>query len=826
MLHGDLAAALRHLRRNPAFASFAIAALALGIAAATAAFSLISAVTLAPLPYPDAARLWVPELRAAAPGRGAPESARFSYPELETFRGAAPAFDRSAAYLAMQLPLSGAGGPERVLAELVTPEYFAVLGTRPQRGRLFGTAAAAAAKGGYDAGAVVLSDRLWRRRFGADPAVLGRRIEILRQGYTVAGVLPPGFAGLADGAEIWLAMAALPAISGDPDALAGDDFNQLQVVARARPGASPGEVRDSVRRAGRAVAASRPGEVWGDAGAETLASWRRDPNLRRILSLLLAAAGAILLIACANVAGLQLARGAARRRELAIRGALGASRRRVVAQVLAESGILALGGGAAGLAAAYALLRALAGVAPRDVPSWGLSGADLENLLHAGIGPAVVAFAFAATLVATFLSGWVPALAASRGDAAGLLRQGGASLAGAHGHRRQLGSRALVTAQTAAAVTLLAAAGLLLGSLRALLEIDPGFHGRSVLALKVTSATLYDQDRAPLFHQRLLAAAAALPGVSSAALGSCVPFSCRWNTTVGSVDGTSLSPAAAPAVGAHLVSPGYFRTLGIPLLAGRELTAADRRGAPRVVIVSQSLARRLWPGQAALGHRVGKVAGLLDAEQAEVVGVAADARQRALAEPPAGDVYIADYQNGAAWGVLFVRTEGAPGALVPALRRALRGVDPDLPYVEAGTLGEQLWRASSRSRYATTGLSAIAAVALFLTLLGAYGVVAQAVGARRRELALRVALGADRRRLLDLVLRQGLLPVLAGLALGVPLAWAACRWLAALVYGAAGAGPAVWGGVPLLVVASAAIACLLPARRALHVDPALSLRHE
>lgn len=560
--------------------------------------------------------------------------------------------------------------------------------------------------------------------------------------------------------------------------------------------------------------------------ADRLAESRRDPNLRRILLLLFGAACAVLAIAGANVAGLQLALAAARRRELAIRSALGATRRRIGAQILAESGILAGIGGVAGLALSFALLRGLVVLAPPDLPGWGLSGADLENLVQAGITPRVVLFALSVTLAATFFAGLVPAFGASRRDASEALREGGASLAGAQGHRRQVGRGLLVITQTAAAVVLLAAAGLLLHSLRELLAIDPGFQAESVLALRIESATLYGRDGAPLFHRRLLEEVAKVPGVSAAALGSCMPLNCRRTTTLGSVDGRAVPQGLSPTFGTQFVSPGYFRTLGIPLLAGRDFTAGDRMDSPKAAVVSQSLARRLWPHESAIGHRLNSASDSVDNEEVEVIGVVGDVRLRSLTSPPTGDLYIADYQNGAAWGVLFVETREGRAAIEGALRSTLQKVDPDLPFVVQGTVDEQLARATSRDRFATALISTIAAVALFLTLVGLYGVVAQAVTGRRRELALRAVLGASRGSLFRLVLRQGLLPILAGLLLGTPLAWAASRWLQALLYGAEGVAPAIYLAVLLLVVAAATLACFVPARRALGVDPAVSLRYE
>jgi putative ABC transport system permease protein len=825
MRYDDFSAAWRHLRRSPRFSVLATLTLALGLTAAITTFGLLSAVFLAPLPYANAARLWAPHLLAQAPGHPAPERAAFSYLDFESFRKAQQVFARVAAYVGNLLPLKGARGPDRIEAEFVTPEYFAVLGARPEVGRLFVPAAGETAA---DAHSLLLSDRLWRRRFGADPAIVGRRVEILHEGFTVIGVLPADFPGLIDNTEIWLPLASLPTLWDYPDALTSQEFRQLRVVALARPGVSAAEVRGRIANAGRALAAATRGVEGGAVGAEaeTLAESRRDPNLRRILVLLFGAGSAVLLIASANVAGLQLARTTARQQELAIRGALGATRRRVIAQGITESGILAWIGGAAGLVLAAALLRALVVVAPPDLPSWGLSGADLKSLAQAGIRPSVVLFAVAVTLVATVLAGLVPAFAASASDAGAVLREGGASLAGAQGHRRQLGRRLLVITQTAAAVALLAAAGLLLRSLQGLLEIDPGFHAGPVSTLHIESATEYDQDRAPIFHQRMLEEVVKLPGVSAAAFGNCVPFSCRRTTTLGSVDGKALAKELSPTFGTQFVSPGYFRMLGIPLLAGRDFTPGDRMGAPRVVVVSQTLARRMWPHESALGHHLHSNADMRGKEEAEVIGVVADARLRSLTSPPTGDLFVADSQNGAAWGFLFVRTVESQAAFAPVLRQTLQRIDPNLPFVEMGSVGEQLARASSRSRFATVLISVIAAVALFLTLLAVYGVVAQGVEARRRELALRVALGASPGDVLGLVLRQGLFPVLAGLVLGAPLAWAASRWLESLLYGAEGIAPSVSLTVLVLIVVATVLACLVPARRALRVDPAISLRHE
>jgi putative ABC transport system permease protein len=821
MRYADLLAALRHLRRNPRFAVLAVATLALGTAATITAFGLLSAVFMAPLPYANEERLWAPYVTVEAAGEAAGERSRFSYPEFDEFRRSQQVFEHVAGYVGNQLPLTGDAGPDRVATEFVTPEYFTVLGARPQIGRLFATSSGGAAE---DTQSLLISDRLWRRRYGADPDIVGRAVPVLHMSFTVVGVLPPDFEGLLDDTELWFSLSVLPTLWDYPDALTSSDFQRVRVVALARPGLSREVIEEGVAHAGRDFQALSGAAR--STGAETLAESRRDLKLRRILVLLFAAACAVLLIASANVAGLQLARTASRKREIAIRNALGATRWRVVSQTLIESGILAGTGAVVGLALAYLLLRVLVIAAPPDLPAWGLFGADLKNMAQAGISPAVLFFTLSVALVAMLLAGLVPALEASRRGGAVALRQGAGSLAGAQGHGPQLGRRILVITQTAAAVVLLAAAGLLLRSLNELLEIDPGFEAGSVLALRIESAALYDRERAPVFHRRLIEEVTQVPGVSGAALGSCMPLSCRRTTVLGSVDGRTLPEGTSPAFGTQFVSPGFFRTLGIPLLAGRDFTENDRMSSPRVVVVSESLARRVWPNESPIGRRLNSVTDFPENEEAEVIGVMGDVRLQSLTDPPAGDLYVSDYQNGAAWGILFVEMTGNRAAIEPALRTAFQRVDPDLPFQAQGSVDEHLARATSRNRFATALISAIAVVALFLTLVALYGLVEQAVDARRRELALRVALGASRSNLFRLVLRQGLLPVVAGLVLGVPLAWASSRWLQALLYGAEGVAPAVYLFVVVLIVAAAALACFVPAKRALGIDPAMSLRFE
>ncbi|MCM2269783.1 MAG: ADOP family duplicated permease [Thermoanaerobaculia bacterium] len=821
--------AARHLQRNPGFSALAVAAIALGAGATTAVFTLVSAVMLRPLPYPDPAALWSPALTATGARLADMPRFPFSYPKYQTFAAAQQPFAALAAYTGEQINLTGGDEPERVPSELVTPDYFGVLGAQPLVGRLFGAATEGAAGGERN---VVLSEGLWRRRFGADPAVIGRTLEIERLPFTVVGVLPASFVALSPAPELWLPLAALPAVWGWPGALEEAQNHFLDVVARARPGLAPEAIAAGGAAAGQAVAEAHrtppefdDGSVWG-ARVESLAEVRRDPNLRRSLAILLAAVGGVQLVACANVAGLLLARSVSRRRELAVRASLGAGRGRLVSQLLGENLALVAVGGALGVLAASSLVRAIVAVAPQALSTWGVSGADLANLTAPRLDLPVALFALGTLAVSALLAGLAPALLAARTDPAEALRQGSGSLAGAGGHRRHGARQLLVVAQAAVAVVLLVGAGLLLRSLGRLLDVDPGFRSERVLSLRlVPSQGEYDGTSAPRMHEEVMTRVAALAGVQSVSTATCAPVSDACNgTIVRSVDGVAFERAAAPRVGSHNVGPGYFRTLGVPVVAGREFTAADRQGAPRVAIVSLSAARKLWPGEEPVGRRINIGMGMERDDVAEVVGVVGDVRYGALESPPREDVYLADLQSGWSAAMLFVRTAGDPLAALPAVREAVRSVAPSLPLVGVRTLEEQLARASSRTRFAASMLGVFSALALLLAALGVYGVVAQMVADRRRELGLRMALGAEARRVGRLVLGQGLRLAAAGVALGVPAAWATSRALETLLFDVVPGDPWTYAAVPLVVLAATAAASSLPAWRAARLDPARVLR--
>ena len=834
----DLRYALRSLSKSPAYFALCVAALALGIGANGAIFSLVHTLMLRPLPYPQPERLMLPHI-SVEQGRaalGVPERFPWSYPKLQTFLGAQTVFEDVAGFSVDSVNLLGGAEPERLQMEMVGPAYFSILGVRPIRGRDL-----AAADGARGAPLVaVVGEGLWRRRFGSDPSLVGRDLRLGNVPVTVVGIAPAGFAGLTGEAELWVPVTAAERL-WYPEVLDEVGNHWLDAVGRLRPGVAPERLAAEMDRIGRLMDVEHPmpaevddGSVWG-AAATPLAEARRDPFVRRALVVLLAAVGSVLLIACANLASLAMVRASRRRRELAVRLAIGASPGRLVRQSLVESLVLAGAGAIAGLAAAFWLVRGLASLRPEAFGSWGVGSSELGDLSTAGVGLPVVLFCLGIAVVTALLFGVAPAVRAARLRPSVDLRQGGASVAGHRGFGapRAGGARPLLVAvQMALALVTLVGAGLLIRSLWALQSVELGFAPERVLTFTVnpSSGDYADEGAGPAMHARLLDRLRALPGVEMAAVGSCMPATgesgCN-STVVLSVDGVEVPRAAAPSIGWHLVSEDYFRTLGIRLRAGRVFDGRDRRGARRVVVLNETAARLLWPGESALGRRLQLgTAGLNGEVHGEVVGVVADARYRRLEDAPAPEAYLPDLQTGYSSTRVFLRAAGDPLALVPAVRAAVRSVDPNLPVYRLRTLEEQLGLALGRARFASLLLAAFALAALALAALGVYGVLAQSVAARRREIGLRMALGAAAGEVERLVLRQGMTMAVAGALVGTALALALSGLLRGLLYEVPARDPLTFAAVPLALLGVAALACLIPARRAARVDPTVVLRQE
>jgi predicted permease len=831
----DVRHATRALRRSPGYTALCVLALALGVGANGAIFGLVESVMLRPLPYPDADRLVLPHMTVTGGGDslGAPPRMPWSHPKLEVFAKDQRVFAGVAGFGSDSMNLTGGSQPERVQVELVSPGYFDVLGVRPQRGRAF-----VAADGRAGAPLVaMIADELWQRRFGADPAVLGRVVHLDKAPVTVVGVAPRGFGGLTGDAELWVTVNAVNAL-WYPEALGEVHNHWLEAVARLRPGVGAEQLPAEMERVGRVVAAAYPvpaeiddGSVWS-AAAVSLAEARRDPFVRRALLVLLAAVGAVLLIACANLASLALVRAARRRRAVAIRRAIGASTGNLVRLALVEHLLVALLGGAAGLFVAAWLVRAFAALRPEALGTWGIGSTELLDLTSARLDGPVVVFCALATVVSAVFLGLAPALLVARRPPGSELRSSGGAVAGTGGAGSWGGGWPLLVAgQVTLAVVTLVGAGLLLRSLWGLQHVELGFAPQRVLTFSVAPASgEYGEGKATAFHAALLESLRTIPGVERVALGDCVPAcgeaGCN-SANLTSLDGQAVPQALRPSVGWHKVSDDYFATLGIPFLAGRPFDGGDREGAGRVVILNETAARRLFPGRSAVGHRLQlSTLGLRGDVHAEVVGVVRDVRYRRLEEAAAPEAFLPDAQVTLGRTTVFLRSRGNPLAVVAAARSAVARVNPELPIYSVRTLEEQLGFALSRSRFGSLLLTGFALVALVLAALGVYGVLAQAVVGRRREIGVRMALGAAGGQVERLVLRQGMKVALAGLLAGAALSMGVAGALRGLLYEIPARDPWTLAAVSALLIFVAALACWGPARRAARVDPMTVLRQD
>jgi predicted permease len=826
----DLRYGLRTLARSSGATTVAVLTLALGIGANTAIFSVLYGVLLAPLPYPRPER--IVRVWQAAPA-GGDLRLGVSEPQLLRLREAAARGGPLAAiggYVLHSAILGGGAEPERIPIASATAGVCAVLGAAPRLGRCF-------APGDGDRGAepvVILSYGLWQSRFGRDPRIQGRRILVDGRAATVVGVLPAGFslpeelAGVP-AVQLWRPLAI------DPAKLNWGSY-YMRPAARLRPGATKrqalaevGTLFARLRQENPAAAIHDPGYSFRVVGlADDLAG-----DARGALWVLAGAVAVVLLIACANVASLLLAQAVARQQEIAVRAALGAGPGRLVRQLLTESLLIALAGGAAGVGLAAYGLRVIARLGVAGVPRLGEVGLNLPALL----------FTLAAAMLAALLFGLAPATQAAGLDIHQPLREGGRGLSASGGKHRF--HRALVVAEVALAAVLVVSAGLLLRSFAGLLRIDPGFDPANLLSARVDlpRETYPDNARTTLFYDRLLERLRALPGVSAAAAASLPPLGGVAGDTTFEIEGAT-GPGAAGAVagdaaGAEphlyhwLVTPGYFQTAGIAVVRGRPIRATDGAAAPPAAVVNETLARRYWPRGDPIGRRIRLFWNDTDrGPWIEIVGIARDVAFRRLDEPPQPELYLAEAQGRAVADFpsttmsLLVRSASRPLALAAAVRRAVREADPAVPVSRVQTLDELLARSVSRQRFDLALLGLFAALALALASVGIYGILAHAVRQRTHEIGIRQALGARPGDLFRLLVGEGLRLTLAGLALGLAAAAALTRFQQSLLFGVSPTDPLTFAGVAVLLCAVALAACSLPARRALAVDPMAALRVE
>lgn len=808
-LLNDLRYGLRLLRKSPGFTVVALLVLTIGIGANVAIFSVINTVLLRPLPYRDPGRLVM--LWENLPGIGFPQVGTSSGEYLD-YRDHNRVFSAVAGYKNDTVNLTGSGQPERIHITQASANLFSVLGVQPMMGRAYTVEEdrPGAAK------VAILSYGLWKRRFAADRNILGHAVDLDGRPYTVIGVMPASFQfpfstlPYSERAELWVPVA----FTQDEIADRVREFGTF-TVARLKPGVSLPQAQEDVARIAADFEKQYPqfynGTVYVKPTASPLAA-DIVGKVRPMLLVLLGAVGFVLLIACANLANLLLARATARSREMALRAALGASQARLLRQFLTESVLLAAAGGALGLFAAFWAVRLLVAFGPEQVP----------RLQDVAIDPLVLAFAVALSVLTGILFGVAPAWRASRSDLQSALKEASAR-AGASRERLRLRD-ALVVLETACSLLLLVGAGLLLNSFIRVLRVPPGFNAGGVLVAR----TQFDDTRYPkaeqcgLAEREILARLRKLPGVLSAGFVTNLPLA--------DPRGIGFRIEGHPPNEFHnadnaLVSEDYFRVMGISLLRGRGFREQDTESAPLAAVINEALARTYFPGQDPIGKRL-----LWGAHPPfTIVGVAGDVRFSALDADVAPMIYMSNFQvaSGTSRHAVFVvRSAGDPASLASAARREIWSVDKDLPVFGVTTMSDVLAGSVAQRRFSMSLLGAFAMLALLLAAIGLYGVLSYSVSQRMHEMGLRMALGANARDLMRLVVGQGIRVALAGVAAGLLASVAATRLLAGLLFGVSPLDPWTFIVVAAVLVASALLASFIPARRATKVDPMVALRYE
>jgi putative ABC transport system permease protein len=808
----DIRYALRQLRKAPGFAAVAIASLALGIGANTAIFSVIDAVLLRPLSFREPNRLVA--VKTTEPNRR--DDIGVSYSEFLDWRSQDHMFEGLSVFRVDDFTLTGRAEPAHVTGAVVSANLFSLLGVAPSFGRAFAYEEDSPANGGLS---VVLSHAFWQEHFGSDPNILGQSLTLSGRSFTVVGVMPPSFQFpvVATPVDFWTTIALdMQSDNGNPPMASQRGVSYLDVIGRLKPqvtlaqaAVEVGRIQDglnkqySENRAKGIAIVPEINDVVGD--------------MRSGLIVLFAAVGLVLLIACANLSNLLLARATARAREISVRSALGASRWSIVRQLLIESILLASTGAAAGLVLAGWAIRLLTALAPEQLP----------RVSETGLNPQVLVFTAAVAILTSLLFGLVPALHASRVELTASLNEGGRS--GTETRERRRLKDLFVVTETALAVVLLAGAGLLLRSLHGLGRVDPGFAKDHVITFGLDLPGHYGHPERVRFYQRLLTGIRSLPGVRSASAAFPLPLSADDVKTTFSAEGLQLKPSELPVTTLHIVDDDYFHALGIPLLAGREFDPHDDvpHGAP-VVVISQRLASQIFPGENPIGKWIKPniATGPGDAPQRMVVGVVGDVKAEGLSAPVIAESYVPYAQMPFAPMSVVVRSVGDPQALVPALTREVQSVDKDLPLLHIKTLDEYVGGSIADTRFQTILLSSFGALAFVLTAVGLYGVISYTVAYRTREMGVRLALGADRDSILAMIIKTGVLLAGTGIVVGLVAALLLTRLIASLLYGVSPTDPLTFIGVPIVLMAMAVIASYLPARRAAKVDPMVALRYE
>jgi putative ABC transport system permease protein len=801
----DLSYGARMLMKYPGFTLIAVLTLALGIGANTAIFSVVNGVLLRPLPFDEAERLV--RVYVTVPARSLRMNP-VSYLNFADYRAQNSVFASMAAYSGASATFTGGVAPEQIEGVAASGDLFAALNARPAAGRLF---TSADQEQGHK-NIVVISHGLWQRSFGGDPKIVGRQVTLDATLYTVIGVMPHGFRFPIEQSktDYWVPLNPQSEMNQERG------MNYLSVAARLKAGVSLEQAQAEM-----SAIASRLEQDYRDKNAgrginlvplhEALTG-----NVRRALLVLLAAVGFVLLIACVNVANLQLARAASRGREMAIRSALGAAPRRIVRQLLTESLLIAALGGAIGLLLAAWSIDLLAASLPEDIPRAGGVGLDARAL----------GFTAAITLLTSLAFGFAPALQSSRADLTESLKEGGRGVGAGAGRSRL--RNLLVVTEVALSLVLLIGAGLLLKSFRHLLDVNPGFdpHGVLTATVALPNGSYREEARQSAFFQQALSRIAALPGVAAAGVVDPMPLGGSMAMNGFSIEGRPAPSAGErPATNSRIISADYLKALGIPLLRGRALSERDHAAAPQVMLINESFARHYFPNENPLGQRIRLT--IAPKFVAEIVGVVGDVKHRGLDREAGPEAYVSYLQVPTPIMSLVVRgASGDPLRLAASVRQAVEQVDKDQPLADVKPMAAWLDESVARQSFNLLLFAVFAAVALLLAAIGIYGVISYSVAERTHEIGIRVALGAGRKDVLRLVVGQGLRLTLAGIFGGLAGAFALTRWMTELLFGVTPTDPLTYFGVVALLVLVALLACWIPARRATQVDPMIALRCE
>jgi putative ABC transport system permease protein len=813
----DLRYGIRMLVKSPGITIVAVLALALGIGANTAIFSGVSAFLLRPLPVPEADQLVRP---FETDERGKSDS--FSYPDFADYRAQNTVFQGLIAEDMAQAAISTQNQNDVIWGQVVSGNFFDVLQVRPILGRAFSpeedkTPGAHAV--------VVISHGLWQRRLGGDVNIVGKTIDLNGRAYTVIGVAPDSFKGTKFGLslEFWAPMMMVEELWRSPGMLSERDSHWMNVLARLKPGVTRAQASAEMSAIAQRMNQAYPTERAGTTGVvvETEIDGRWDeaaPIMRSGGAIAMAIVGLILLIACANVANLLLARAASRRKEIGVRLALGASRARLIRQLLTESLLLSVLGGGLGLLLAYWVTGLMQGFVP-------VLPYNVVNDFFALDGRALV-FTLLVSLATGLIFGLAPAWHASNPEIVPVLK--GDANAGQRGKRRRLTLRnSLVVAQVALSLVVLVCGALFIKSFRNAQKMDPGFAARGVLLVSLNPEMVgYNEEQTKNFFNRIVERAGSLPGVQAASVARLLPLGDSSNSN-GPIlkEGETLAPGSPGRnILTNVINPGHFKTLQIPIVAGRDFDDRDRKGAPRVVIVNEKMAQMLWPSESAVGKHI--FIGANSPDAIEVVGVVKTGKYRALAEDPKPYYYYPMAQRGPSGMILLVRTAGDPRSLVSAIRSEVQAIDRRIPLFAIKTMDEHMTWALWAPNMAATLALAFGVVALLLSAVGLYSVMAYIVSQRTREVGIRMALGAKRADVLRLITTEGMKLAAIGVVIGFVLSLALSRVLSSVLIGVSAYDVTTFIVVPLLLAAVAFVACLVPARKATKVNPLVALRYE